>query len=198
MKKKQFIIAIIIIIISISLFYFFTKNNYKTLQFGNNSIKSAENIKEYILNLNSYEAQIQVEVHSNKNQNQYKMKQIYHTPNLAKQEIIEPESINGLITTYDGNHLKIENTKLNLSKIYENYPYIAENDLWLSSFIQSYKQDSEAILKEEENQVILQTKLQTPNNQKGNKKILYIDKKTLKPTKLIIEDMNQNAGLHII
>lgn len=197
MKKKRFIIAITIIIISISLFYFFTKNNYKTLKFGNTTIKSTENIKEYILNLESYEAQIAVEIHSNKNKNQYKMKQIYQAPNRAIQEILEPVAIKGLITSYDGNNLTIENTKLQLNKIYENYPYVAENHLWLSSFIKDYKDSQNATSKEEKNQVILQitTKQQ---DKKEVTKTLYVDKKTSKPTKLTIEDMNQKMKVYIL
>lgn len=197
MKKKLFIIAIIIIIISISLFYFFNKNNYKTHEFGNTSIKSAEKIKEYILNLESYEAQIQVEIHSNKNQTQYKIKQTYQAPNLATQEIIEPVAIKGLTTTYDGTNLKIENTKLQLSKIYENYPYVTENHLWLSSFIKEYQTNKTATLKEEETQVILQT-TQKEENKKEITKTLYVDKNTLKPTKLTIEDMNQKMQVYIL
>ena len=67
MKEKRnaismsIIVIVIIIIISVLVCYFFNKNNYKTVEFGNNSIKSAENIKEYILNISSYEASISLE-----------------------------------------------------------------------------------------------------------------------------------------
>ena len=199
MKRKIFMIIGVIVATSIVIFYFFTKNNYKTLEFGNNSIKSAENIKEYILNLESYEAKIEVEVYSNKNQNQYQIKQTYKSPNLAKQEVIQPHSLEGVVTTYDGNNLKIENTKLNLSKIYENYPYITENSLWLSGFIQNYKEDEKnAILKEEENQIVMQIKTQNKLGKNDTIQTLYIDKNTIKPTKLTIEDMNQKMLVYIL
>ncbi len=197
MKQKIFIVIVIILIIGVGLFCFFTKNNYKTVKFGNTSIKSAEDIKEYILNLSSYEAEIEVEVHSNKNQNQYKMKQSYQSPNLAVQEVIEPVALEGLKTSYDGANLKIENTKFNLSKIYENYPYVAENHLWLSSFIECYKKDKNAILKEE-NEIIMQTKVSAQKDKSGIVQTLYIDKNTLKPTKLTIEDRNQKMLVYIL
>lgn len=196
MKRRIFIITIIALILSAGLFYFFRKNNYKTLEFGNTSIKSAENIKDYILNLDSYEADIEIEINSNKNQNKYTAKQSYKAPNLARQEILEPQSVKGLITTYDGNNLKIENTRLNLSKLYENYPYIAENSLWLSDFISDYKSNENAILKQEENTVIMQVKLQN-EDKKEIIKSLYIDKKTSKPTKLTIEDENRKMLVYI-
>lgn len=192
-KKTLWIVAIIFIIIGISI-YFFSKNNYKTSEFGNTTIKSAEDIKEYILNLESYEAQISVEVSGNKNQNQYKMKQIYKAPNLGRLEILEPQSVKGVVTTYDGNNLKIENTTLNLNKIYENYPYVAENALWLSDFIKQYKNDSNAIFKEEKNQIIMQTEIKD----KSIIQTLYIDIRTKKPTKLTLEDMNKKMLVYIL
>lgn len=198
MKQKIFVAIVIVIIIGVGLFCFFTKNNYKTVKFGNTSIKSAEDIKEYILNLTHYEAEIKVEVHSNKTQNQYKIKQNYQAPNLANQEIIEPVALEGLKTTYDGTNLKIENTKLNLSKLYENYPYVAENNLWLSSFIENYKKDDKAILKEEENEIKMQLTTKNESGKNNTVQTLYIDKNTLKPTKLTIEDMNQKMLVYIL
>jgi outer membrane lipoprotein-sorting protein len=192
-KKIIFIITIIFIIIGITI-YFFSKNNYKTTEFGNTTIKSAEDIKEYILNLESYEAQISVEVSGNKNKNQYKMKQVYKAPNLGRLEILEPQSVKGVVTTYDGNNLKIENTKLNLSKIYENYPYVAENALWLSDFINQYKNNPNATFKEEENQIIMQIEIKD----KSIIQNLYIDTKTKKPTKLTLEDMNKKMLVYIL
>lgn len=195
MKQKIWIAIVIVTMIGVGLFCFFTKNNYKTVKFGNNSIKSAEDIKEYILNLTYYEAEIEVTVHSNKNENQYKMKQTYQAPNVSKQEVIEPIGLEGLKTTYDGTNLTIENTKLNLNKIYENYPYVAENHLWLSSFIECYKKDENAILKEEENEIMMQAKASTQNE---IVQTLYIDKSTLKPVKLTIEDRNQKMLVYIL
>ena len=198
MKRKQWLIMGIFLLMLIGIIGFFLKNNYKTMEFGNANSKSVDNIKEYILNLESYEAQIEIEVHSNKNQNQYKMKQTYQAPNLSYQEILQPDSIKGLITKYDGNSLKIENTKLNLSKIYENYPYATENQLWLSTFIEEYKKDTQAVLKEEENEIILETKVENQSGEEKFLKTLYIDKKTAKPTKLTIKDKNQKMLIYIL
>lgn len=112
MKKKIIAIIVLFIIVCISGgIYFFTKNNYKTVEFGNTNIKSVQDIKEYILNISSYEADISVEVVSNKNTNKYKLTQKYASPNIFKQEVIEPENIKGLVTTYDGTNLKIENAR---------------------------------------------------------------------------------------
>lgn len=198
-KKKIIIIAsiIVIAIIAIAIFCFFNKNNYKTVEFGNNSIKSAENIKEYILNISSYEASISLEIVSNKNTNKYKIKQSYVSPNIFKQEVIEPSSIQGLTTIYDGNKLTINNTKLALNKIYENYQYISNNSLCLSNFIERYKSSSDKKSEENDDYVIMELKIEEANKYTAYEK-LYISKKTLKPIKMEIEDINKKMLVYIL
>ena len=102
---------------------FFIKSNYKLFKSGNNiSIKSADDVKNYILGISSYEATYKLEINSNKNNNSYLIKEQYIKENgIYKQEVLEPENIKGLKTIYDGSSLKIENSNINLSKIYENY-----------------------------------------------------------------------------
>lgn len=198
-KKKIIIIAsiIVIAIIAITIFCFFNKNNYKTVEFGNNSIKSADNIKEYILNISSYEASISLEIVSNKNTNKYKIKQSYVSPNIFKQEVIEPSSIQGLTTIYDGNKLTINNTKLALNKIYENYQYISNNSLCLSNFIERYKSSSDKKSEENDDCVIMELKIEEANKYTAYEK-LYISKKTLKPIKMEIEDINKKMLVYIL
>lgn len=200
MEKKKIIIIVSIIliaIIAINIFCFFYKNNYKTVEFGNNSIKSAENIKEYILNISSYEATISLEIVSNKNSNKYKIKQSYVSPNIFKQEIVEPSSIQGLTTIYDGNKLTINNTKHALSKIYENYQYISNNSLCLSDFIEKYKSSSNKTCEENEDCIIMKLKIEEANKYTAYEK-LYISKKTLKPIKMEIEDINKKMLVYIL
>jgi outer membrane lipoprotein-sorting protein len=194
MKRKWFVFIGFAIIIFATLLCFFIKNNYKTYENGNNINKSAESIKEYILNLESYEATMQITVYSNKTENSYKVKQTYQKENIATQEILEPQSVKGLVISYNSDGLKIENTNLNLTKIYKDYPYIANNYLWLSDFIQEYKTNENASLKEDESQVILQTQ----NNTSKIEQTLYIDKNTIKPSKLIVKDKNQKELVYIV
>lgn len=112
-KKLLYIIAILLIIcvIGIITICFFRKNDYKTGNIGNTNIKSAEDIKDYILNISSYEADVSLEVTSNKNTNKYRLIQKYVSPNIFKQEVLEPSNIKGLTTIYDGTNLKIENSR---------------------------------------------------------------------------------------
>ena len=193
MKNKKVITMIIlsvILIISVIL-YFFYKNNYKTINLGNNISKSEKSIEEYILNISSYEANVTIEEKRNKNSNQYVAKQQFVQPNIFKQEIIQPDNIQGLTTIYDGTSLKIENTDLKLTKIYEQYQYIAENTLCLNDFIQEYKNSETKKYEEKENQAIMEVKRQNSKNQYIVTKKLYIDKSTKKPKKKEIKENKQ-------
>lgn len=195
MKKVITIAIVIITIIAI----FFIKNNYKSLKFGNNiSNKSAEQIAEYILDINSYEAQASITVESNKNTNIYTIKEKYiKDNNIFKQEIIEPQHLNGISFIYDGLNLKLQNSNLNLTKIYENYPYIGENTITLMGFIKDYIEAEETKISENEGQIVIELKLKNGNKYVAYKK-LYINKSTGNPEKIEIEDIAQKTTIYIL
>ena len=201
MKNKiifKITIAIAVIAIIAIIIYFFSEKVNKNFKMGNNlSNKTNQEIEEYILNISSYEAEIGVEVETNKNKTKYKIKQSYSAPNIEKQTIIEPSNISGLETVYDGNTLKINNTKLNLSTVYQNYQYMTENFLWLNSFIEDYKNSSNKKLYEENNMIVMEVTPQN-NNQYVSLKKLFIDKITGKITKMIVQDKNQKNLVYIL
>ena len=136
MHKKIKILFIILLGIAIISFFIFFLFCDKTKENGNTiTNRSEEEMIQSILNMEQYTAEMLVEVQSNKNSNQYKIKQTYSKHNIERQEVLEPSHIAGIITEYDGQNLKITNQKLNLTTLYENYPYVVSNDLWLNSFI---------------------------------------------------------------
>ena len=194
--KKIITIVMIIVVIIIAIFI---KTNYKLFKFGNNmSNKSADEIEKYILDINSYEATASITVESNKNRNIYVAKEeCIRDNNVFKQEILEPENIKGVSFVYDGVNLKIENTNLNLNKIYENYPYMGENSITLMSFINDYMESNEKNMSEDENEIILETKLKNGNKYIAYKK-LYISKNTGNPSKLEIQDITQKTSIYIL
>ena len=191
-NKKIFIMIIIIFIIVIGVFIY--KNMIKNSKNGNNI--SSQEIVDYVLNINSYKANVTIQVNSNKNQNKYIMKQEYNSENGSIQEVIEPSNIAGVrIIKKDGN-LTIENTSLNLSTIFENYKGLEGNYLDLNTFIDDYKNYDKSNFEENDTEIILKTKNSNENKYTQNK-ILYINKEKMKPTKLIIEDNNQNMTINI-
>lgn len=195
-SNKKVIIIFIALVFVCTILIFLSKCDYKILKFGNNlGNKSLEEIENYILNINSYLANIEVEVQSNKSNNKYIIKQEYCSPNISKQEVMEPTNIKGLTTSYNGAILQINNTDIQLTTIYENYNYIADNILWLNSFISDYKNSKENSIKEENGEVVLTVRVS--KNKYTTYKKLYIDKNTAKPTKLIIEDENKKSRVYI-
>ncbi len=196
MKKKIIIFCLIFILIITTIILI--KNNYKSIKMGNNIInQSADKIKENILNIESYKAKVQITITSNKNTNTYEATQKYYKENnLYKQEITSPESFAGTTFEYDGSNLQIKNTKLNLSKIYENYNYIGSNELSLNNFIEDYNNNENQDFENDE-EIILETVVKT-NNKYRKIKRLYISKNTKSPTKMEIQDNAQNTLVYIL
>ena len=199
-KSKQKIIIITIIAIAIVIFVsIFLKINYKKINTGNNILnKTLDEVQEYICNINSYEATMEVTINSNKNTNKYKIKQT-HDESEDIQEILEPENVKGIKFIYKDNTLQIINTNLNLTKIYNNYPYIESNNLWLNDFLEEYKQADNENKEATENDEEVVLKLEVQNEDSNIKyKELYLDKKTGNPTKLLIQDNNKNTVIYIL
>jgi outer membrane lipoprotein-sorting protein len=188
MKKRYLMfIEIIIFFIIISIFYY--KNNKNV-----NNISEAVIVDDRnVLNISSYKANVTVEVYSNKNTNKYKLLQWYISPDLFKQEVVEPVNIKGLTLLYSEKNLEITNSIFSLSNIYENYKYL-DNNLSLIDFIEI--NDNKKIDKEENDEEVI-LKLETDN--KYNKyKILTLEKNTLIPKKLEIKDNNKKTVVYIL
>ena len=193
-KWLKFFILCIIVIIIVVFFQKFTKINYKSEEKGNN--KNIQEIEEYFLKQNSYNAKLEVTVKSNKNVNYYKIEQSVNLPKEVKQVITSPEDVAGIELIYKEGKLEIRNSKYNLSKIYKDYPYISSNNLFLTSFLEGYKNAKEKEIKEVEGKVEMEYKSNI--NKFNAKQKLYINKSTLKPETLDIFDINNNAKINII
>ena len=195
MKKTKLVKIVLLIFIIIFFLIFFLKNNYKNIKVGNNSI---EEVEEYILNISSYEAKLELIVKSNKNTNRYIILQTYNKPDKTKQVVIEPENIAGLEVEYDGQNLILRNTKLNIEKVYENYKYLTDNFFTLETFIKEYEQlkNNKTNLYEESENIIMEVEVN--KNKYVYKKTLYIDKNSLEPTKLMIQDINEENIVYIL
>lgn len=197
LKLKKFLFIIIVIAILLTIFLiFFSKKSYENMNIGNNNLnKTLEEVEDYILNIKSYTATIEVTVNSNKNSNKYLIKQSHQEEN-DEQEVIEPGNISGVKITYKDSSLKVENSKLNLEKIYNNYPYIESNILWLNSFIEEYKNSTQKGISEKNEKIIMH--IRRKNDKKTAIEELILDKKTLKPTELSIMDNNKNTIVYIL
>lgn len=190
MKKILLFLGILCLIV----FLFFY---YKSCKNGNNiTSKTQEEFIDYILNnMKEYNAEIEVTVISNKTENLYKIKQ-EENPEKSVQEIISPENISGMIIQLQGTNLKISNSSLNLEKIYDNYEPIINNSLFLSGFINDYKNNKSRNYEVEE-ELILEVELDNTTNTYAKYKELHINKNTKKIEKLIIKDNAKKVRVSI-
>ena len=192
-KWFKILAFIIIIIFALLICNFFIKSNYKTKENGNN--KSIQEIEQYILNVTSYKAKIKVTVCSNKNTNYYEFEQEVRSQSYTKQLALSPESLAGMEIIYENGIITVQNTKYNLSQIYENYPYISSNSLYLTSFI-DYRNSTSKEITEVDGKIQMSY---TPKlNKYNNKQILYINKSSLEPQNLQVFDINNELRVDII
>ena len=203
LEKKSLIIITTLILIAmiLTIYFFINKNNKlfnKNSNIGNNiTSKSIQEIEQYILNISSYEAKLDVTVQSNKNTNKYILKQKYNSSGMEEQVVLEPSNIEGLTILYENGKITINNTKLNLQTVYDNYEYITDNNLWLNSFIKDYKEGRNKSISEDSNNIIMTVDISGSNNY-GNVKMLYINKNTGNPDKMLIQDKNQKNMVYIL
>ena len=191
--NKNTMLCIIVLLLIISI-VFVIKNMTKKQKNGNNM--NSQEIVDKILNLNSYKAKVLVQVNSNKNQNKYIIRQEYSKDTGSIQEVIEPDNIAGIKITRKDNNLKLENSNLDLNTIFENYNGLEDNSLDLSNFVDEYKKSNESFYEESDIEIILKIKSNKENKYLKYKK-LYIDKIKKTPTKLVIQDNNQNTTIVI-
>lgn len=193
-KWFKIIASIILIIVLLLICNFFIKTNYKTQQNGNN--KSVKEIEKYFLNVSSYKARVKVSIKSNKNSNFYEFEQEVKGQSYSRQYTLSPDSLAGMEIIYENGIITLKNTKYNLSQIYNNYPYVVTNSLFLTSFIEGYRNS------ETKSAIEIDGKIQmsyiSEINKYNNKQILYIDKSSLEPTNLQIFDINNEIKVNII
>lgn len=186
MNKKIFFV----ILTTILILFFLTQIVYKIIRTGNNINKSSNDLIQDILNISSYEAELEVTINSNKTTNKYLLHQYYLKPNLSKQIVKSPSNIENLEIIYKENKLEIKNTNLGISKIYQNYTYLNENILWLSSILENCNKNRYTT-EETENEIILNTQINE------YKEKLYINKKTNLPTKIEVLDNSNKTKIYI-
>lgn len=193
MKNKVKFIVFGTIIILLLIIIFFYKNYYKKIEMGNN-ITNKSLDENYILDINSFTATIELTVQSNKNTNKYLIKQEVKEGKY-KQEVVEPENIKGIETLYENGKLTIYNSKLNLNKIYAYYPYITDNIIFLTDFIEKYKiakKERKSNIQETEDNIILIIK----NDNKVEE--LYVKKSNGEPYKIVVQDNSKKDIVYIL
>ncbi len=188
--KKILLIFVLICIILFLIFY------YIFCVLGNNKNINQDEVVDNILeNLEEYEANVDILVISNKTQNNYNMNQIVEK-NSSKFIVNSPDSIKGMTVEANNNTLKITNTKINMEKIYEKYEEVLNNNLFLNTFINDYK-NNESKKYEKDDEIILETELKNNLSTYIKYKELHLTKNTKIPTELLIKDNTKKTCIRI-
>lgn len=194
-RKKLYVFFITITLIIVLATIFILKNqkiNNKTIKNGNN--KSTKEIENYLLNIKGYKANLDVKIISNKNENNYKIFQEVNE-NEEYEKINEPQNIEGMEIIYSNSTLTIKNTNLNVEKIYNNYENLSNNNLFLTDFLKTYKNENKNKKIFEKNECIYL--VLNGSNIYEKEKILTINKENLTPTSLEIFDTNKKRRIYI-
>ena len=193
MEKKQVKNLLLILGSILILFIIFMA---KKINFGNTMSKQTEEIVDYILNREYYEANLELKITDQEKNivNLYEIKQVAENENYY-QEVINKQNDEKIQMEYKDGNLKILNANLNLEKSYQNYHNKIGNNIFLTTFIQCYKQKADSRYFEENNEIILETT--EPTNKKVYNKKLYIDKRTQKPMKIIFKDSTGREVINI-
>ncbi len=193
-KLKKIVIFVILFFIIFAILY------YKNFLFGNNIIKNRSSNKneDVLYHLENYTAEANITVTSNKTQNSYVVKQEVSS-NYSMQEVIKGESIEGVKIEISEGNLKVSNSKLNLEKVYENYHDLLNNSLFLNTFVADYKEaENETKCEQQDEQMIMEVKLNKNQNTYIQYKKLYLDTKTGKPQKLEVQDNTKKETICIV
>ena len=193
-KVRKIVIFVIIFVAIFGILY------YKNFLFGNNISKNRSDKKQekILSSMGNYCAEISVTFGSNKTQNEYVIYQEVRG-DYSMQEVKNGENIQGLKIEQSGNNLKISNSKMNLEKVYENCENLMNNAMFLNSFAEDYKNEANEVRYAEENgEIILEITLNSSQNTYIKYKKLYVDAKTLKPTKLEIKDNTKKETICIV
>jgi len=181
-----------------AIFIFMEKSSYKTYKSGDTiNEKTISEVEENIVSIKSYKAQITIKAISNKNQVEYTATQQFVEPNLYKMELNSPENLIGICITYDGSSLTLTNSKLNLNKIYEQYSEVTDNHMFLNKFVEDYVSNENSECQTADGQIVFITPILEGTKYFSTKK-LYVDANTGLPTKLEINDINQNTLVYIL
>lgn len=191
--KRVILITIFTSLSILFIFMILNKNNNKKINTVNN--KSIQEIEHFLLNINSYKADLDIIIKSNKNENKYKIKQEVKE-NYEKQIVEEPEEIANMEIVYENGTLKINNSNINASKVFNSYPYITDNSIFLTDFLKEYKKTDCREIKEEADKIIMI--INNAEKTYNNKKELIVDKRTLKPESLIIKNKNNEIKTYIL
>jgi outer membrane lipoprotein-sorting protein len=161
----------------------------------NNSRSTKEEVyKEFtnqISKMKSYSCIAEINVVGNKNPKEYTMKHNYTKPDTYKIEIVSPENLKGKIIKYNKEKILVKNPNV------DDYIELPNNDmdnqyLFIGDFMKNLSKNEELNIAFKGDYLVLETTIQS-SSKYFNKQVLYVDKESVKPSKLEVHDNEGKA-----
>jgi len=167
------------------------------LCFGVTKLKKGESTKEEVyqeffnkvISISSYECLADVEVIGNKTPTKYKFKHKFNSSNTYIIETILPQELAGNTVEYVGDKIIIKNPKMNDTLELPNEGEMSKN-LFIGDFINNFKDSNDLVVEMDEDFLILKTNIKS-SSEYFDTQILFVDKKTKTPHKMLILDKKQ-------
>lgn len=156
----------------------------------NNSRSTKEEVyKEFtdqISKMKSYSCIAEINVVGNKNPKEYIMKHNYTKPDTYKIEIVSPQNLKGKIIKYNKEKVFVKNPNV------DDYIELPNNEmdnqyLFIGDFTKNLSKNEDLNIESKGDYLVLETTIQS-SSKYFNKQVLYVDKESVKPSKLEIHD----------
>ncbi len=143
-----------------------------------------------ITSISYYECTANVEVRGNKTPSNYEFKHTFNSPDSYLIETILPSELKGTVVEYIGDKIIIKNSGVGDEVELPNEGEVSKN-LFVGDFINNFKDSSDLIISMDDTTLVLETKIKS-NSEYFDTQILFVDKKTSTPQKMVILDDEQN------
>lgn len=164
------------------------------------NLSTMEKIQNQLLNMENYACVATVEHISSKNTRTYEMKQFCKKTGEYRLEMISPESVEGIITTYDGKRICQYNPRVEGKLIKDIEPSKYVDEMFLTAFISNYLQSEETSIETSKFDASKCTVLEAviPGEHKYlSTEKLWVDNENLTPKQLIIYDKENKERIKV-
>lgn len=146
--------------------------------------------------MKSYSCIAEINVVGNKNPKEYTLQHNFTKPNNYTIKIISPDNLKGKVITYNNDKVTIKNP--NVKDIIELPNKGRDNQyLFIGDFIKNLFQNEELDISFKGDYLLLKTNI--PGSSKYfSKQVLYVDKESVKPSKLEIYDIEGKARFTVL
>ncbi len=157
-----------------------------------------EQIQAQLNKIENYRCMASVIFISNKGRNEYLTKQYYKKTGEYRLEMLEPDTIKGIVTIFDGKTVMQMNPRVEGKMIYPVEGSKDRDEIFLGAFLKNYMQSEEvsiAVVHTDEGKSTVLEAVIPGNHPYLSTEKLWLDNKTLKPTQLVIYDSQGNERM---